>query len=309
LPRRVRATGATLVGMRVLPLAAASAIALAGLAGAARADDRPRMLVLPLPATSAVDADTARAFDARLLVALDDTKRVVTVTAGEEPECTTTACLVELGIANDATLVLTISAVKEDGGLTLFGTVVDTRTKAAARRVELPRMTTAGLAKRAPAELAPQIVGTSKAAAGGPTTVGIVGPGGDAGMAATTTISDYLTAYQTFEVVPLDGTDRGNVTHRAEIAFTTMSIEENERWLCGWYDGHLVGTFSVTNLATGRSMFSKTVDISVSHRSAFWSREDVMTELVDDAVEGWLIAFRNAKIGHKLGQTARKRVK
>jgi hypothetical protein len=170
-------------------------------------------------------------------------------------------------------------------------------------------MTTGGLAKRAPAELAPQIVGTSKATTGGPTTVGVVGPGGDAGMAATTTVTDYLAAFKTFDVVPLDGTDRGNVTHRAEITFAEMAIDVNERWLCTWYDGHLVGTFTVTNLATGRSMFSKTVDVAVSHRTMFWSREEVVTELVEDAVHGWLVAFRDAKIGHKLGQAARKRSK
>src|SRR5690348_7366633 len=122
-----------MTGMR----AAAILVVLGVVTGVAHADS-PRMLVLPLPASSAVDADTARAFDARLLVALDDSKQVVTVTASEEPDCTTTECLVELGTANDAALVLLVTAVKEDGAITLFGTVVDTKTEAATRRVELP---------------------------------------------------------------------------------------------------------------------------------------------------------------------------
>lgn len=285
--------------MRVAPITLAIWLALAG---AARADGNPRMLVLPLPASTAVDAETARAFDARLLVALDDSKRVVTVTASEEPDCTTTECLVELGVANDATLVLLVTAVKEDGAITLFGTVVDTTTKAATRRVELPGMTLANMARRAPAQLAPQIVGRS----GGPVMVGVVGPSGDAGMAAVTAVSDYLTAWKTFDVVPLDGSDRGAVTHRAEISWSELAITEDRRLLCDWYDGHLVGTLSITNLATGRVMFTKTVDVGVSHRTAFYSRDEVTQELVDAAVLGWLTAFKDAKVGHKLGALAKK---
>jgi len=298
LPEWSAAARATLDGMR----AATILLAIAAISGTARADGNPRMLVLPLPASTAVDADTARAFDARLLVALDDSKRVVTVTASEEPDCTTTACLVDLGVANDATLVLLVTAVKEDGAITLFGTVVDTATKAATRRVELPGVTLATMAKRAPAELAPQIVGRS----GGPVMVGVIGPSGDAGMAAVTAVTDYLVAWKTFDVVPLDGSDRGGVTHRAEISWSELSITEDRRWLCDWYDGHLVGTLSVTNLATGRVMFTKTVDVTASHRTAFFSKEEVTQELVDAAVQGWLTAFRDAKIGHKLGALARK---
>ena len=88
-------------------------IVIAALAAHAHADagkdQRPRILVLPLPASNAIDANVARTFDARLLVALDDSKRVVTVTASEEPDCTTMKCLAALGLAADATYVLSMS--------------------------------------------------------------------------------------------------------------------------------------------------------------------------------------------------------
>src|SRR5262245_589322 len=92
------------------------------------ADAPPRVLVLPLPAGSAIDAGTARTFDARLLVALADTHRVVTVTPDDEPECTTLKCLAELGVAENAAYVLSLSLVREGEAITLFGTLIDSKT-------------------------------------------------------------------------------------------------------------------------------------------------------------------------------------
>ena len=55
----------------------------------------PRLLVLPLPPATGLSADAARMFDARLLVALDDSKRVVTVTPATEPDCAEAGCLID----------------------------------------------------------------------------------------------------------------------------------------------------------------------------------------------------------------------
>ncbi|HSK01802.1 MAG TPA: hypothetical protein VK932_11200, partial [Kofleriaceae bacterium] len=127
-------------------LAIASILVVASLAAPAAADAPrpgpprgparilPRILVLPLPPSQALDPAVARAFDARLLVALDDTRRVVTVTPSEEPECTSASCLAAMGTGAGAAFVLSLAAVREAGGLTLFGTLVDAQTATAARR-------------------------------------------------------------------------------------------------------------------------------------------------------------------------------
>jgi len=260
---------------------------------AARAEGKvpPRMLVLPLPPTAALDASAARAFDARLLVALDDTKRVVAVTHDEEPECTSPKCLATLGTAQGAAYVLSLSVVSEDGGLTLFGTVIDAATATAWRRVELPRVTVATLAK-APAELVPQIVGPP---AGG-TVVGFTRPASVAGQAAALAIIDQLTALRAFQVLPLEGADRSALTHRAELAITQLSIDEPRRHLCKFLDGTLVGTFSVTDLATGRVVFTKTVTVSASRRARFSTQAKLTDLLVDAAVGEWMTAFRAAGV-------------
>src|SRR5258706_10004050 len=111
-------------------LAASILIALVSIAHA----DRQRVLVLPLPASSAIDADVARAFDARLLVALEDTGRITTVTPEDEPDCTTLACLAQLADASRADAALSLSIVRETDGLTMFATLIDATTGAADRR-------------------------------------------------------------------------------------------------------------------------------------------------------------------------------
>jgi len=129
---------------------------LVSLAAPARAaPPLPRLLVLPLPPVGGLSANVARAFDARLLVALDDTKRVATVTPATEPDCTEAGCLAELGASAGAALVLSLSVVREGDSVTLFGAVIDVTTKAAVRRVELDRVTEAALARQAPARAGP----------------------------------------------------------------------------------------------------------------------------------------------------------
>ena len=67
----IAAFGFTLCGMPRTLIGFAIALATIVLVSTAHAD-KSRVLVLPLPASASVDADVARAFDARLLVALDD---------------------------------------------------------------------------------------------------------------------------------------------------------------------------------------------------------------------------------------------
>jgi hypothetical protein len=251
----------------------------------------PRILVLPLPPTTAIDANVARTFDARLLVALDDSRRVVTVTPSDEPECTTTSCLAELGAAADAQLVLSLSAVREDGGVTLFGTVIDTRTRTAVRRVELDRVTEVALAKQAPAALVPQIVG----APAGPTVLGVSSVGAGAAHTAALAMIDQLTALRAFKVLPLDGRDRSTLTHTAELTITQLTVDRRRKLLCTWLDGTLVGTFAITELATGRVVFTKTVTATAERRAHFSSRDEITELLVDQAVADWIAAFREAR--------------
>jgi hypothetical protein len=273
----------------------AAVLALFAAAATARAaPPPPRILVLPLPPTAALDANVARTFDARLLVALDDSRRVVTVTPSEEPDCTEASCLAELGAAAGAALVLSMSVVREDLGVTLFGTVIDVRTRAAVRRVELDRVTEVALAKQAPAALVPQIVGVPP----GPPVLGISAPGdGGAGAARTAALAmtDQLAALRAFQVVPLDGTDRSTLTHTAELTISELTIDRRRRVLCTWFEGTLVGTFAITELATGRVVFSKTVTATDRRRAHFSSRAEVADALVGQAVGDWMAAFREAR--------------
>lgn len=256
-----------------------------------------RILVLPLPPTTALDANVARTFDARLLVALDASRRVVTVTPSDEPECTTTSCLAELGAVADAALVLSLSVVREDSGVTLFGTVVDVATKLAVRRVELDRVTEVALAKQAPAALVPQIVGAPP----GPPVIGIslagTGEAYGAGAARTAALAmtDQLAALRAFKVLPLDGTDRSTLTHSAELTITELAIDRRRHVLCTWFEGTLVGTFAITELGTGRVVFSKTVTATAKRRAHFSSRSEITDLLVAEAVGDWMAAFREAR--------------
>jgi len=263
----------------------------------------PRLLVLPLPPAAGLSASVARTFDARLLVALDDSKRVVTVTPSTEPDCTEARCLAELGASAGAALVLSMSVVREDDGVTLFGTVIDVATKAPVRRVELDRVTEGALARQAPAALVPQIVG----APSGPPVLGIalVGPsaadaggaGGNEGVARTAALAmtDRLTALGAFKVLPLDGTDRAALTHRAELAISELAIDRRRHVLCTWLEGTLVGTFAITDLATGRVVFTRTVTATAKRRAVFSSRAEVTDLLVEQAVGDWMAAFREAR--------------
>jgi hypothetical protein len=267
----------------------------------------PRILVLPLPPATGLDPNVARTFDARLLVALDDTRRVVTATPADEPDCVTTSCLAELGAAAGAALVLSLSAVREDDGVTLFGTVVDAATKTAVRRVELDRVTELALAKQAPAALVPQIVGAPP----GPPVLGVAprgagGAGGtDAARTAALAMTDQLAAMRAFKVLPLDGTDRSTLTHTAELTVRELTIDRRRHVLCTWFEGTLVGTFAITELATGRVVFTRTVTATARRRAHFSSRAEITDLLVAQAVGDWMAAFREARRARPAGAPAR----
>lgn len=283
-------------------LAIASLLVAAALGPAAAdapkqaAADKPRILVLPLPTSHALDASIARAFDARLLVALDDTRRVVTVTPSEEPDCTSTSCLAALGTAADAAYVLSLTAVREREGVTLFGTLVETKSAAAARRIEVARLDPATLARMAPAEVVPQIVAPPP----GPTVLGISRPTSEHARSAALAIHDRLARYRTFRVAPLDGTDRSPLTHRAELVIDELSVVDRRRGLCTWHDGTLVGTFSITDLSNGRIAFTKTVRLTESQRALTSNRERVLEALLDAAVADWMSAFHSSGVEARL---------
>jgi hypothetical protein len=288
-------------------LAIASIFAVATLAGSAAADapqaERPRILVLPLPPSHAVDPGIARAFDARLLVALDDTRRVVTVTASDEPDCTSTSCLAALGTAADAAFVLSLTAVREADGLTLFGTLVDAKAAAAARRIELARIDPASLARMAPAELVPQIVAAGVVAAPAarpPAVLGISQPTTAFARAALLALHDRLAAYRSFKVLPLDGTDRSTLTHRAELVISELAVVDRRRGLCTWRDGTLVGTFAITDLSNGRAVFTRTVRLADSQRALTTKREQVVDALLEAAVADWTAAFHASGVEARL---------
>ena len=262
-------------------------VALLCLASVARADTRHKVLVLPLAPTHSISVDVARAFDARLLVALDDTKRIQTVTHDEDTECTTLPCLAALGSKLDASYVLSLAVVPEGQTLTLFGTLVDVKTGTSWRRIELPKINATTLAK-APSELVPQILGTAP----GPAVLAWSKPTSTAGLTAATAIHEQLVALRSFKVIPIDGVDRAAPTHRAELVIDELGIAEPRRALCRWYDGRLVGTFSIVDLATGRVVWTKQVTATSSKRVHFASRRDVLDEMTSDAVAGWMSAFR-----------------
>ncbi len=258
--------------------------------------DKPRILVLPLPPSTAIDAAVARTFDARLLVALDDTRRVVTVTPSDEPECTTTPCLAALGVANNAAFVLSLTVVREGDRLSLFGTLIDSKSGLASRRVELPRIEPSALPRAAPAELVPQIVGV----ASGPTVIGMARPSAGVAQTLAAAMTDRLTELRAFRVVPSAGADRSTLTHRAELVVDQLAIEAPRRHLCKFLDGTLIGTSPITELATGRSVLSKTVTVTASRRAAFSSHDKVTQLLVDRAVAEWMAAFHATGIEARL---------
>ena len=271
----------------------AVAIAVLCAAGPAAADPKPKVLVLPLAPTHAIDVNAARAFDARLLVALDDTKRIQTVTHDEDTECTTLPCLASLGTKLGASYVLSLAIVPEGSTVTLFGTLVDVKTATAWRRIELPRITASTLAKT-PQELVPQILGT-QANPGAPE-VSWAKPALGVSVTAATALHDQLVALKAFKVIPIDGVDRATPTHRAELTVSELSIAEPRRGICKWFDGTLVGTFSIVDLSNGRVVWSKTITSQASKRVHFSSRSDVVDLLVSQAVTDWMTAFRAAGV-------------
>jgi hypothetical protein len=199
--------------------------------------------------------------------------------------------------------------VREADGLTLLGTLVDARTAAAARRIELARIDPASLARTAPAELVPQIVaagGIAPPAARGPAVLGIARPQTAAARAAALAIHDRLAAARTFRVLPLDGTDRSTLTHRAELVIDELSVVDRRRGLCTWRDGALVGTFSIIDLASGRAVFTKTVQLFDSQRAFLTSREQIADALLATAVSDWITAFYSSGMESRLRRAPSK---
>ena len=254
-------------------------------AGTARAE-KPRVLVLPLPSQSAIDPELARAFDARLLVALEDTKRVTTVTLDEELECTTPKCLAEAGVAASAGSVLTVSVVREASGFTLFATLLDTATAASSRRAELVRLSAGELSTSAPTTLARKLVGTASRVA----TVGLLERGRVTGAAAV--VGARLAALRSFNVVPAD---RAGITHRAEVAVSEFSIARRRHHVHRYLDGVLVGNLVILDLADNTVVFTKTVKVTVSRRARYSSDTEVSALLVEAAAADWMTAFLAAK--------------
>ncbi|MCW5803672.1 MAG: hypothetical protein KIT31_14915 [Deltaproteobacteria bacterium] len=264
-------------------------------------DPRVKVLVLPLPPSASVDAGLARTFDARLLVALEDTKRVVTVTADEEPECTTQRCLADLGASAGAAQVLSLTVVREAEGLTVFGTLIDAKTATVARRVELPRITPAALARNAPLELVPQLVAAPRT---GPVVIGVSRPATPEAQTAALAISDRLTAMRLFRVASLDGSDRSAITHRAELVISDLSFGERRKAICTWREGSLSGTFNLVELATGKVVFTKTVSLFEERRAHFTSQSELADLLLSTAVQEWMTAFERSPVP---GQLVRRR--
>ena len=248
--------------------------------------EKPRVLVLPLPSQSAVDPELARAFDARLLVALEDTKRVTTVTLDEELECTTPKCLAEAGVAAGAGSVLSVSIVREAAGFTLFATLLDTATAAASRRAELVRLSAGELSTSAPTTLARKLVGTSSRVA----TVGLLERGRATGAAAS--VGARLAALRSFAVVPAD---RAGITHRADVTVSELSIAKRRHHVHRYLDGVLVGTLTIIDLADNTVVFTKTVKVTASRRARYSSDSEVSAVLVEAAVADWMTAFHAAR--------------
>jgi hypothetical protein len=267
----------------------ATLVTLVGIARAEAPPPKPRVLVLPLAPTRIVDLNAARAFDARLLVALDDTKRIQTLTHDEEQECTTLPCLAQLGARTGAAYVLSLAAVPEGQTVTLFGTLVDVKTATAWRRIELPRVQPAMLAK-APAELVPQILGTTTNNVA--PIVTFARPANASVGALTFALHDHLVALRAFKVIPLDGVDRSPPTHRVDVTITDLTIGESRPAICKWFEGSFAGTLSVTELSTGRVVWSKPVVTTASKRVHFSSRAEITDMMLGQAVIQWMDAFR-----------------
>lgn len=255
--------------------------------------EKPRVLVLPIAAGQAVDTNAASAFDARLLVALEDTRRVTTVTLDEELECTTAKCLSEAATAAQAQSVLSLSLVREAEGLTLFATLLDARTSQTSRRVELTPLSASELAVTAPIELAQRLFG----AAPGPAVVGIVERGQPSGAAEA--IRSRLAALRTFTVIAA-ARSGVTLTHRAEVNVTEFSIVRRRHHLRHYLDGVLSATLTIVDLGTNRVVFTKPVKVTVSRRDRKSSTAEVSALLADAAASDWMTAFLAAQTENQL---------
>jgi hypothetical protein len=262
-------------------------ILLTVLAGIAHAD-KPRVLVLPLPAQGAVDPDVARAFDARLLVAVEETRRFTTVTLDEELDCDTPKCLSDAATAANASSVLSIAIVREGSKLSLFATLLDARTAKSSGRAELSNIAASELATTAPQLVAGRVFGAPP----GPATVAINERGKLVGAGAA--ISSRLAALKSVTVAPAA---RSGVrfTHRADITVREFSITRERHHVRHYLDGVLVGTLEIVDLAADRVVFTKTVKVTESRRARYSSEAEVTALLVDAAVQDWMTAFHASR--------------
>lgn len=264
-----------------------SVLFIVGVALPAHADKR-RVVVVPLAAGAVVEADTARAFDARLLVALEDTRQVTTVTLDDELDCTTAKCLADAGKAAGASSVLAVSVVREADGVTLFATLVDSATAQTSQRVELADLSAGELATSAPTVVAQRLFGAPP----GPAVVGIAEHGRAVGAAAA--VSARLVALHTFTVVPATRTGV-SLTHRADITVTELSITRRRHHVHHYLDGVLAGTLSIVELGGNRVVFTKSVKVTVSRRARYSTDAEIAALLVDAAASDWMTAFHAAR--------------
>ena len=262
-------------------------VVLALLGGVAHAD-KPRVLVLPLPAQGAVDPDVARAFDARLLVAIEETQRFTTVTLDEELDCDTPKCLADAATAAAANAVLSIAIVREGSKLSLFATLLDARTAKSTGRAELAGVAASELATTAPGLVAQRVFGAPP----GPAIVAVAEHGKLAGAGAS--VSSRLAALKAITVAPV--TRAGlRFTHRADVTIRELSITKARHHVHHYLDGVLVGTLEIVELAGDRVVFTKTVKVTESRRARTSSEAEVTALLVEAAVQDWMTAFHAAR--------------
>lgn len=258
-------------------------VLLAVLAGIAHAE-KPRVLVLPLPARGAVDPDVARAFDARLLVAVEETRRFTTVTLDEELDCETPKCLADAAAAANAGSVLSIAIVREGSKLSLFATLLDARTAKSTGRTELANVAASELATTAPGLVAQRVFGAPP----GPAIVAIAEKGRLVGAGAA--VSGRLGALKSLTVAP--ATRAGlRFTHRADVTVRDFAIKRGRHHVRRYLDGVLVGTLEIVELAGDRVVFTKTVKVTASRRARYSSEAEVTALLVEEAVQDWMTAF------------------
>jgi len=72
-------------------------------------------------------------------------------------------------------------------------------------------------------------------------------------------------------------------------------MDRRRHALCTWLEGALVGTFAITELPTGRVVFTRTVTATARRRAVFSSRSEIADLLVEPAVGDWMAAFREAR--------------